>query len=792
MNKLTLLLFIIFAGHSILLNAQLQPHLEIQKTFDEYSTHNLQEKIFVHTDKDVYVAGEALWFKVYCVDGTFHRPLDLNKIAYVELFNRQNAVVAQLKVELRSGKGNGSLMIPSVNSGYYTLRAYTRWMRNYSPDFFFQKQIMIANPGETIENQNKSSRKQTIDVQLFPEGGNLVYSLTSKVGFKVTDDAGRGIPCRGVLLNEKNDTLTHFTSLIYGMGSFSVRPEKGQSLRVLIYANGIDFTSPLQVPLNEGYVMSLTDAQKDSIEINVEYAGTRQSIGLYLVAHTRQFTRVVSAAQPVLNRTVFKIAKSKLADGITHLTIFDDDLSPVCERLFFKRPENKLNITVETSNRIYPSRSLVTLNLATRIADKPIAANLSLSVFRGDSLQTSDIKRIESYLYLASDLKGYIENADYYFSSSAPEVASAADNLMLTQGWRRFKWNDVLDNRQPVKLSPEYEGLTVSGIVTNKLSSRVMSDVPLLATFPGSDSKLYTAKSNKLGKFEFYLSNFSNHSNLLIIDPDPKQQLHISIDDQFDNRPPWDSQVTPSFPSVAGKTLYDRLIYSQLTKQFATTPAAKPLQRDSLAFYGKPDSRYRLSDYVQFQTVEEVLREYVPDVIVRRISKALHIFALNHDDEKFFLDDALVLVDGTPIFDYNKLLSGNARSIRSLEVVARKYYKGPIAFKGIVNFNTFKKDFVDFEIDSTSFVFGLEGTGIEREFYSPSYPDQSVSQNRLPDFRTCLYWQPEINTSTSAPTQLHFYTSDTKGKFIGVINGLTDDGFPGTRVFSFEVLHESN
>ena len=98
----------------------------LQHRFDTYQQKVLQEKVFVHTDKNFYAAGEALWFKVYCVDGYQHRPLPLEKAAYVEIINAAHEPVLQTQVALQNGSGNGSFQLPSfINSGTYLLRAYT-------------------------------------------------------------------------------------------------------------------------------------------------------------------------------------------------------------------------------------------------------------------------------------------------------------------------------------------------------------------------------------------------------------------------------------------------------------------------------------------------------------------------------------------------------------------------------------------------------------------------------------------------------------------------------------------
>jgi hypothetical protein len=410
MNKLKMRLFFFcsFLCIPVGLLAQEGQLLEIQAKFQDYAVRHLQEKIFVHTDKDFYLTGETLWFKIYDVDGTFHKPMAINKIAYVEIISNEKLAVIQTKIDMDNGTGHGSLKLPEVLPGNYTLRAYTRWMRNYGPSVFFEKVITIADPRQTPEfSKTGTVSPIEIDLQFFPEGGSLVYSLTSKVGFKITDQHGKGIPCDGAIINEKNDTLVNFSSLKFGMGSFLFSPIKDHTYKAVIDVNGKNFFARLPGIENEGYVMKLTP-DSDKLRVKVNYAGSRQPKMVFLLAHTRQFLKVAEIGIIHNNEAEFQIPKINVGDGITHFTILDENKIPVCERLFFKKPERKMAIeTLVVKNKFSPRES-VDLNIFTRNGDKNVASNLSLSVFMVDSLQVADAEQISTYLFLSSDLKGRI------------------------------------------------------------------------------------------------------------------------------------------------------------------------------------------------------------------------------------------------------------------------------------------------------------------------------------------------------------------------------------------------
>jgi hypothetical protein len=378
--------------------------------------------------------------------------------------------------------------------------------------------------------------------------------------------------------------------------------------------------------------------------------------------------------------------------------------------------------------------------------------------------------------------------------SEDAEIAQATDNLMMTQGWRRFKWSNVLQSSPaPPLFSPEYEGMIVSGKLTKNQTGKPVFNTPVLLALPGNESHLYSAVTDVSGKFQFYVKNIHGSNNLVLVDMDGNKETQLLPEDPFEDSVTSVFFTRSSYPVNAQKSFTARSIYAQVMEQFARSkPGIKKEKPDTLAFYGKPNAKYRLDDYVRFPTLEEVLREYVPEVIVRRQNKKLDLFALNKDTNIFFTHSPLLLIDGVPIIDHDKGISANMKSVEKLEVVTKKFFHGPLAYDGIVSLNTFGKDFTGFELDSTSSVFSFEGTQYEQEFYTPAYQSVTESNSRIPDFRNVLHWDPNIATGNDGKEHLIFYTGDAEGKFVGILHGLTIDGLSGSHSFSFEVRRNNS
>ncbi|TWI93911.1 hypothetical protein JN11_04921 [Mucilaginibacter frigoritolerans] len=784
-NKITVML-LISALSMFWLSVKAQVIQDVQNSFNQYKQSALQEKIFVHTDKTTYLPGEILWFKVYCVDGNDHKPLNLSKVVYVDVLdNNQNAVI-QTKVAIKNGIGDGSLYIPvTISNGNYKFRAYTNWMKNFSSDFYFEKMVTFVNPLKSPEGSIKAS-ELAYDIRFFPEGGNLVSGIESKVAFKAVNQNGKGIDLKGVVIDQHNDTVAKFKSLKFGMGSFSFTPASGNTYKAVIrIGNTAPVTKDLPVINTQGYVMKLTDNGSGQINISVSNTGSGNE-NIYLFVHTRQVVKAAESAM-IANGTVnFKIDKNILGEGISHFTVFNSAKQPVCERLYFKRPAQQLFISAGADQQQYDIRKKVNINITAKDkADKPLKAEMSIAVYRTDSLQGVDQSEIFSYLWLGSELKGNIESVGYYLKNVNAETDEALDNLMLTQGWRRFQWNKVLDSK-PAEFSflPEYYGHIISAKIVNSEKGTPAKGIVTYLGVPGKRVQLYTALSDSLGRINYFTKDFYGPNEIIaqtnqLIDSTYRIDILTPFSDQY-------SKTTyPKFSFTEGTV--SSLKEHSLGVQVANIYSGSFLKRyydaivDSSAYYGRPTNVYKLDDFTRFTTMEEDLREYVKEDNIINSRGNFHIKVITVNG---FLEgeDPMVMVDGIPVFNLNKVFAIDPLKVKKLEVMAQRYFYGPTEQNGIFSFTTYKGDLGGVELDPRAIVVDYEGLQLQREFYSPVYNTQDQVSSRIPDYRNLLYWTPTITGQG-----VSFYTSDQQGKYVGVIQGITANGDAASQYFTFEV-----
>jgi hypothetical protein len=757
--------------------AQQQP---VVNTNDiELSKEPLREKIFAHTDKDFYVAGEILWFKLYNVDADSLKPLDLSNVAYVEIINANQKPVLQATVALNNGSGNGSFYLTSsLTSGNYIFRAYTNWMKNFGTDAYFQKQITVIN---TLTQLAKPPAKDSdnYEIGFFPEGGDLIANIESKVGFKVTDKSGNGVTCLGKIIDENNRTIISFSTFKFGMGSFYFTPTRGHTYSAVVTINDKKVTKLLPAVNDKGYVMHVSGADENQVTVTVKSGESNKPV--YLLAYSN--SNITAALMQRMNDGVaaFTLNKNGLPGGISHLTVFNSEKQPVCERLIFFKPQSlQLNLTAD--KEMYNTRSEVQLNVNTNDS-----VDLSMAVYLLDSLQEEDDNNILNYFWFTSGLRGSVESPQYYFSNTGKDADSALDNLLLTQGWSRFKPGSAQYTQPLFRFAPEREGHIIEGHVTDKTSGSPAANIRVYLSVPGRHFRFATAISNDSGKVFFDIKDFYGSGELIVQTAREDSMYRVEIANPFsDEMSSWDIPQF-SFSENKLKQLSQRNLGMQVQNAYVinklnlfNSPAL-----DTNAFYGKPDAVYYLDNYVRFNTMEEVLREYIAGVDVRLRQGNYSLRAVDPRHHAVFENDPLVLVDGVPILDINKVIAYSPLKVKRADVLTRKYYINSLAAEGIISYSTYNGDLDGFQFDPGTIELSYDGLQLEREFYSPQYGTAEAKESRLPDYRNVLYWVPEVKTKENK--QLSFYTSDVKGKYVVVLQGIAVNGKPGYTTTRFEV-----
>jgi len=204
-------------------------------------------------------------------------------------------------------------------------------------------------------------------------------------------------------------------------------------------------------------------------------------------------------------------------------------------------------------------------------------------------------------------------------------------------------------------------------------------------------------------------------------------------------------------------------------------------------FYGEPDNTILLSEFIELTTVREVLKEIVPGVSAVNRNERSSLRLINKYPDASFTTPPLVIVDGIPIYDINKVLEIRSSEIERIEVLNTRYFVYDIIIEGIINIISKKGDLSILDFDRSVFRQEFNGLHDGHKFNFPNYSIDALKKSRLPDFRNTLYWNPDVRTDKNGDASVEFYTSDEAGEYTVIVEGFTSDGKSGRSVTSFTV-----
>ncbi|MEY3542238.1 MAG: hypothetical protein RLZZ204_1050, partial [Bacteroidota bacterium] len=306
----------------------------------------------------------------------------------------------------------------------------------------------------------------------------------------------------------------------------------------------------------------------------------------------------------------------------------------------------------------------------------------------------------------------------------------------------------------------------------------------------------------------FFLGSvISDQNGFLLFDigkPYGANHLTVQIPDRKDSNAivqlnnPYVTNIKPTFSTrdffskEVKQAIQERVINQNLQRAFLQQSTASyllPHFNDSTLFYGQPDKIYYLDDYTRFNTMEEILREYVVEVELRRQSQQYKFAVLDIPNKKSFDNNPLVLIDGVPTTDINKVVAFDPLKVKRMDVVARRFYMGDQSFDGIVSLITYNGDLGGFELDQQTIVVDYQVLSLIRQFEEVKYNNELADKSRLPDLRSLLYWRPQLELKKGNQTTFSFYTSDLAGDFVMVLKGVDENGNLVNQTHSFSVIH---
>lgn len=728
-------------------------------------SQNLIESVYMHTDKDTYLPGEILWFKMYVLDSQNFKPSTVSQIGHVRILKPDGLEVFRTSVDLVDLK-SGSFLIPNtLEDGEYEISAAT--LLSSSVNQSYSKKIKIINPfvSPAVNNSEVPSENRLI---LFPEGGSLVKGLESRVGFKIINNEGKGVASEISVIDSNDKVIFKSRSNDLGMGSFLFTPGEMNAKVLAVLLNGERLETVLPTALTEGHVIK---AEARSMGYNVSLSATKNAAAnlKLLISSNKTVSRNHTLSLGNTGKAEIFISFDDLETGISQITLISETGIPIAERLIFKNPSLKSNLTVALNKEVYDTKQ----EIKPEIGGLDLEGSFSVAVRKIDEIQTEPYENIVSYLLLSKDVKGFIETPGYYFSKlDDPKIRTDLEYLLLTQGWRKltFPENAISAESRFHKIKIRY---------TSKVDYKPLINTDVILNAPGKISAMYTSKTDQEGVAVFLVKNLFGNTQLATF-LQSKEPCNIEVLFNYtESNGDLKSYINYS---TLSQSLFDEYALKVQTENIfheSERNTTTSIHVDSLAFYGTPERIYKLDDYTRFTLMEEVMREYVKEVSVRKRSGDYSFRILDHKKNSFLIDDPLVLLDGIQIFSPNQLINYNPLKVDKINIVTSQYFLGNEMFGGILDLKTYDGALSEFKLDPAITIFDYSGLQIAREFYSPP----KTESNRKPDNRTVLYWNPNLEKSSD----IHFLTSEIPGDYVLDIQGINKHGNPESVLKRFKV-----
>ena len=610
------------------------------------------------------------------------------------------------------------------------------------------------------------------DVKFFPEGGALINIPHQNVAFKAQGADGFSKEIEGFLFNSKGDTLTNFRSEHNGMGIFTMNPVNNETYYVTVRTND-SITKRFDLPAIEPKGISIAMSHyKQEIRYEIQKTeATEWPQKLFLLAHTRGKLAILQPINP--KRTFGKMNDSLFTEGITHFMLIDEQGNALSERLIFV-PDHKPNQwQITTDQPTYGKREKVSLQIAAKDSEgNPVEGTFSVSITDRKSIQPDSLAdNILSNLLLTSDLKGYVEDPAFYFLNQDARTLRSIDYLMMTHGWRRHKMENVL--RTPSLNFTNYieKGQTISGRIMGFFGANVKKG-PICVLAPK-----YNIIAETDEKGQFIVNTSFRDSTTFLVQARTKKGF-AGVDILMD--PPQYPVATHKAPYFNGATTFMEDYLMNTRDQYYMEGGMRVYNLKEVTVTAKrerPSSKSIYTGGINTYTVEEDRLQGYGQTAFDAASRLPSVTITNGSEIHIRnnSEPAIIVIDDIVYEDASDIQVSDMSSI-SLLRGADAVILGPRASGGAVVITL--KDPRNLPARPAQGIITYTPLGYSEsvEFYHPTYDTPEKKNAQRSDFRSTVYWNPELRLDAEGKATIEYYTPDSTAPEDIIIEGVDKNG----------------
>ncbi|MBR2981395.1 MAG: hypothetical protein IKC67_04650, partial [Odoribacter sp.] len=343
------------------------------------------------------------------------------------------------------------------------------------------------------------SAKSDFDVQFFPEGGALIQGAKQRVAIKSIGRDGLAVKVDGYIENSAGKKECNVALNELGMGSFVIETSPNEKYTAVLTTDDGN-TKRFLLPSAENsnvYAIQLV-ANGDNIVYNVLTSLDADLSDKYIFINSRGMPLGV---YPVTQTMGKSLNFSTAPEGILNFTLIDKSGVVYSNRMWYHHSGKRESFALESGEFVNP-RTERTVQLSLNDVQQ---ADIAISVISdAHTKHLSTTIDVETYVELSSDLSGYVERPEYYFTDVNRAKVVALDNLLLTQGWSRFDVTDIITDNLNTN-SPFYieRGQSISGVVKPYIVNKAKFIANAKIEIVGSDGSSYMTYTDSVGRFVY-------------------------------------------------------------------------------------------------------------------------------------------------------------------------------------------------------------------------------------------------------------------------------------------------
>ena len=801
-----------------------------------------REKAYLHFDNTSYYVGDTIWFKAYVTLAEQQIFSQISRPLYVELVDQTGHIADKQIIKLTQGEGNGQFVLPrSMLSGYYEIRAYTRWMLAFNEPQYFSRTFPIyqlANSDKlersittyelspSMENR-PSETKEKLSVRFFPEGGQLVEGVTSQVAFKAESKDEGNIELSGTIYTKEGAEISSFETLHDGMGHFKYTPSAQPAVaKVDFQGKKYELTLPQALP--NGYVLStVNNAGALLVKVSCNAATPQDTLAVFISHQGRPYVHQLISCRADAPQE-FILPTRKLPAGVLQVSLINRAGNTLCERFVFSNPRAPLQLSAEGLKEVYTPYAPIRCELQVKNAKgEPISGDVSVSIrdaVRSDYLEYDN--NIFTDLLLTSDLKGYIHQPGYYFASPSPRKQTELDILLMVHGWRKYDMSQAISTAPFTPLQLPEAQLVLNGQVKSTILKNKLKDIAL-SVIVKKDDQFITGGTvtDENGRFTIPVEDFEGTTEAVIqtrkVGKERNKDASILIDRNFspapraygykELHPEWkdlthwqqkaenfDSLYMDSIRKVEGLYVLDEVEIKSKRRQ-GNNMATKINEKSIDAYYDVRRSVDLLRDNGKIvTTIPELMEKLSPqfdwdrsnDKLTYRQKPICYIMD-NHILSETETQMMLTEVDGLASIIISKGTGGIDDEIIQNTKMSEVTDSTGVDISKLDKYSVFyliplpRRDVLN---KSQTAVLGTRQTVIQGythalEYYSPAYPTKELYMDKV-DKRRTLYWNPSVRTDENGKAVIECYNNQYSTPVIIQAETMSKDGQIGSMKYS--------